>query len=384
MSEKRRDNKGRILKTGESQRKDLTYQFRYNDTDGKRRTVYAHTLNELREKEKEIQKLLDAGVAISTGNMNLGTLLTEYIAAKRNIRSTTRASYESVIRRIMLEPIAHLHIREIKPVQAKKWMISLYERGYSYGTIKYYHAVIKGAYCMAIENDYVIKNPFDYRIDFLTDNTNERSALNEAQQKAFFDFLSGSSRYSKHYDMCVILVETGIRIGELCGLTFNDVDLSKGLIHINHQIVKTSDRKMYIAPPKTNAGNRIIPLTPRAIAAFESVMRDRPAQRIEPFIDGHTGFIFLTRQGKPYFSSLVDHLFVNINNAFLSAGVSLPKITPHVLRHTFCTNMINTGMMPKHVQYLMGHSEIDITMNVYANVDLSFVITSMRDLALIN
>lgn len=74
MSEKRKDNKGRILRTGESQRKDLIYQYRYTDIRGKRQTVYSSDLKELREKEKEIQKLLDDGIDYLPENLRRVTV----------------------------------------------------------------------------------------------------------------------------------------------------------------------------------------------------------------------------------------------------------------------------------------------------------------------
>ena len=93
MSEKRKDNKGRILRTGESQRKDLIYQYRYTDIRGKRQTVYSSDLKELREKEKEIQKQLDDGIDYATGKINVIQLLERYISIKQGVRYNTKVGY---------------------------------------------------------------------------------------------------------------------------------------------------------------------------------------------------------------------------------------------------------------------------------------------------
>ena len=93
MSEKRKDNKGRILRTGESQRKDLIYQYRYTDIRGKRQTVYSSDLKELREKEKEIQKQLDDGIDYAAGKITVIQLLERYISIKQGVRYNTKVGY---------------------------------------------------------------------------------------------------------------------------------------------------------------------------------------------------------------------------------------------------------------------------------------------------
>ena len=97
MSEKRKDNKGRILRTGESQRKDLTYQYRYTDVTGKRRTVYANDLHELRKKEASIQKDIDDGINYCEGNVTVIELLERYISLKQGVRHATKVGYNFVL-----------------------------------------------------------------------------------------------------------------------------------------------------------------------------------------------------------------------------------------------------------------------------------------------
>lgn len=384
MSEKRRDNKGRILKTGESQRKDLTYQYRYNDIDGKRKTIYAPTLNELREKQKEIAKNLDLGVSTSKSNVPLCCLLDDYISIKKNIRETTMATYRTVLDTLKKEPFTKNPIGRIKPIDAKRWLIELSEQGYSFCTIKNFHSFIKSAYMMAIENEYVAKNPFAFKLDFIKNKNPKRSALTESQQEEFLSFLKTNPMYSKYYDVCVLLLETGMRVGELCGLTVNDVDFVRQSISIERQIVRTKDRVCKIADPKSEAGIRTIPLTPRAIVALKNMIRNRPKSKVEVVIDGYSHFIFISERGNPYYSSRVDDIFKGIRKEYINEGILLPKITPHILRHTFCTNMVNKGVTPKHLQYMMGHNDIAITMNVYTSIDQEQMFSSMRKLSLID
>ena len=96
MSAKRKDKKGRVLRTGESQRKDLTYQYRYQDITGKRRTVYAPTLEELRVKEEEINNAVNIGIDYNAGNVTVLELLERYISLKQGVRNATKVGYNFV------------------------------------------------------------------------------------------------------------------------------------------------------------------------------------------------------------------------------------------------------------------------------------------------
>lgn len=383
MSEKRRDHKGRILKTGESQRKDLTYQYRYIDLMGKRITVYAPTLNELRTKEKEIQTKLDQGLVASKGNMPLVKLVEEYLSLKQNLRETSKSTYGIMFRRLQADPFGQVPIGNIKPLDVRKWLLELSNNGYAYNTLVYYKGLMKSSFAMAIENDYVLKNPFAIKMDFISNNTKSKEALTESEQADFFGYLA-NSRHVKYYDMCTILIETGIRIGEFCGLTIGDVDLDRKMLNITHQVTRANNVIRTDSPPKTASGKRSIPLTPKAVAAFKNAIDRRLSEDNGSASDPDKLLIFMTQYGNPYRTGTADLVFVSIRRGYEKQNINLPKITPHILRHTFCTNMINLGMPPKHVQYLMGHSDVNITMNIYTSADVSQVSKTMRGLSIID
>ena len=103
---KRKDRKGRILRTGESQRKDLIYQYRYTDIQGKRQTIYSSDLKELREKEKEIQKQLDEGIDYAAGKATVIALVERYISLKQGVRYNTKVGYNFVLNLIKKKILA--------------------------------------------------------------------------------------------------------------------------------------------------------------------------------------------------------------------------------------------------------------------------------------
>ena len=129
MSEKRKDNKGRILRTGESQRKDLIYQYRYTDIRGKRQTIYSSDLKELREKEKTIQKQLDDGIDYAAGKITVLALLERYISLKQGVRYNTKVGYNFVLNLVKKEDFGYRQIRDIKVSDAQQWIMKLHNDG---------------------------------------------------------------------------------------------------------------------------------------------------------------------------------------------------------------------------------------------------------------
>lgn len=132
---KRKDNKGRVLKTGESQRKDLIYQYRYTDCRGKRQTIYAPTLQELRQKEKEIQKQVDDGIDYEAGQITVIDLLEKYISLKKGVRYNTQVGYQFVLNLVKKEDFGYRKISTIKVSDAKQWFAKLQKDGRGYSTI---------------------------------------------------------------------------------------------------------------------------------------------------------------------------------------------------------------------------------------------------------
>ena len=126
-----------------------------------------------------------------------------------------------------------------------------------------------------------------------------------------------------------------------------------------------------IEPTKTNAGTRKLPMTEEVFRCFQAILEDREPPAVEPMVDGHVGFLYLDDQGLPLVAMHWEHRFNRMvrryNDIF---RVQMPNITPHVCRHTYCSNQARAGMNPKTLQYLMGHSDISVTMNVYTHLGL--------------
>ena len=386
VSIKRKDSKGRILREGEQQRADGRYMFTYVDSvTKKKKYVYSWKLEvhdkvpagkkndkSLREKIKEIQKDEMDGIIANGGGLTVSELVEKYIDTKRGVRPTTMNGYKTVINFLKKDPFGKRRIDTVKVLEAKKWIIDLQKNGRSYSSIHTIRGVVRPAFALAVESDYIRKNPFNFELkDVLINDSVRRQAVEPKIERAFLQFVKNDEYFSQYYDGMLILFKTGLRISELCGLTLNDIDMEARTIDINHQLLTTGNVGKYVEGTKTYAGTRVLPMTDEVYEAFQRVLANRKTPKVEQMIDGYSGFLFLDNRGKAMVSYQWEKRFqhaIEKHNKIYKA--ELPKITPHMCRHTYCTNMAKRMISPKTLQYLMGHSSIEVTMNVYTHLGL--------------
>ena len=395
MKEKRRDSKERILHTGESQRTDGKYLYKYVDAFGNTKYVYAWRLTptdvtpkgkrhdiSLREKEEQIKKDLLDGIDSTGKKMTLCQLYAKRNAQRANVKKSTQKQREQLMRLLKEDKLGARSIDTIKPSDAKEWALRMKEKGFSYNTVNNHKRSLKASFYIAIQDDYVRKNPFDFKLnEVIEDDTKGKVALTEKQEQALLSFIKTDNVYHKYYDDVLILLKTGLRISELCGLTVKDIDFKNEIVHIDHQLLKSKEQGYYIETPKTKSGIRQVPLSEETIKAFQRVIKSRPKTKpIE--VDGHSDFVFVNHKGKPKVAIDYSSLFVRMVKKYNKHHKenSLPHITPHILRHTFCTKMAHRNMNPKDLQYIMGHSNISITMDWYAHSSIESAKTEIKRL----
>ena len=380
MAERRKDSKNRVLRSGESQRKDGTYMYRYTDVRGKRVCVYARTLEDLRVKEQTIQKELNGGIDYAAGEIIVLDLLKRYIATKTGVRYNTKVGYQFVLNLVSKENFGFLKIRDIKPSDAKQWFIKLYQDGRRYSTIISVRGVLRPAFEMAVEDDIIRRNPFSFQItDVVPNDSKTRQAISGEVKERFLTFIRESRHYSQYYDEIIILLGTGMRVSELYGLTRADLDFEARRIKVERQLTRTRHCEYYVEKPKTASGERYIPMTDEVYLAFQNAVQRRKQPKVELLIDGHTGFLFLDKDGKPKVAMHLEHVMKRIVDRYNDTHEDqLPSITPHVLRHTFCTEMASSGIDLKSLQYLMGHSDVGVTLNVYTHASYETAQAAMK------
>lgn len=260
-------------------------------------------------------------------------------------------------------------IDSVRPSDAKEWALRMKANGVAYKTISNDKRSLKAAFYIAMQDDYIRKNPFDFRLqDVIEDDTEPKMPLSPEMEKEFLLFIQYDPVYYKYYDEIVILLETGLRISEFSGLTISDIDFENRLINVDHQLLKGSGVDYYIEIPKTQSGIRKVPMRPKAEEALRRVLAKRKVPR--PFsISGYRDFLFLNRDGLPKTSANYASMFRGlVKKLNKHHEAQLPKVTTaHTMRHTFCTKMANIGMNPKALQYIMGHTNITMTLQYYAH-----------------
>lgn len=383
MSEKRRDSKNRILRNGESQRKDGRYAFKYIDSTGKQQFIYSWKLEKtdklpqgkrqdisLREKEKAILKDLDDKIVPRGGEMTVLELVRKYILQKTGVRHNTEANYNFVLNIIKKEDFGAKRTDKVKLSDAKIWLIKLQKDGRGYSTIHSVRGVVRPAFQMAVDDDLIRKNPFEFQLATVVVNDSvTREAITRKQERAFLEFVKSDKHFSKYYDGIYVLFKTGLRISEFVGLTIHEVDLKNKKIIVDHQLQRKRNMEYVIEDTKTTCGTRELPMADDVYECFKRIISNRKKPKVEPMIDDKSGFLFLDKNDMPmvalHWEKYFQHICQKYNNIY---KVQMPKVTPHVCRHTFCSNMAKSGMNPKTLQYLMGHSDIGVTLNTYTHI----------------
>jgi site-specific recombinase XerD len=383
LSEKRKDKKGRIFRSGEGQRPNKTYFYRYHRSGDKKWSyVYAPTLEELRQKEEVIQRDLLDGIDYAGGEITVAELVDRYINLRRGLKENSMRAYGSAINRIHTDPFGSRMIRSVRLSDGKGWFVSLHDKGLKQNTIGILQSVLRPAFEMAVDDDMIRKNPFKFKLsDVIPNDAYVRSALTKAQQERYLQFIRDHGK-DNYYDDIVILLGTGLRASELYGLTKADIDFDRRCIHVRRQLCRTAEKPYFVTPPKTKSGIRNVPMTDAVYMALMRVVKARTAPKVELPVDGHSGFLFLDKSGMPKVAMHLENYMRGLQARFEKAyGKPVPRITPHVLRHTFCTNVQQAGLDVKSLQYLMGHSNASVTLDVYTHSSFDSVERAFEQIA---
>lgn len=307
----------------------------------------------------------------------------KYILQKKGVRESTRAGYKTVVNILEKETFGAKRIDKVKLSDAKEWLIKLQDQdGRSYSLIHTIRGVLRPAFQMAVEDDLLRKNPFQFElVSVIVNDSVTRDAITHDEKRKFLEFVKNDNHFCKYYDGIYILFYTGMRISEFVGLTIKDIDLKEKIINKDYQLQRTSQMQYIIELPKTNAGIRVIPMQEEVYECFRHIMQKRKKPKVEPMVGGKVGFLYLDKNEMPmvalHWEKYFQHIIEKYNKIY---KVQMPKITPHVCRYTYCSHCASSGMNPKHLQYLMGHSDISVTLNTYTHVDFDNVKKEVQSL----
>lgn len=390
MAKARKDLRGRALRKGEVQRaSDKRYVYTYTDPLGRRKYVYAQDLTTLREKEKQLVKdQLDGLDLYVAGRATVNNVFDRYMSIKHNLRESTRSNYLYTYDHFVRDNFGMKLIADIKFSDVLQYYNHLLrEQDLALGTLDSIHCLLHPTFQLAVRDDIIRNNPTDGVMKEISKqagkNRGVRHALTVDQQRAFMDYIANHPVYFHWWSLFTVLLGTGCRIGEALGLRWEDLDFENRIISINHSIVYypsdgTRQSVMRISKPKTEAGIRTIPMLDVVYDAFQMEYEEQEETGFNiAEIDGMTGFVFKNRYGGvPNYNSVnqaIKRIISSYNaDEVLNAKkqkrepVILPDFSCHHLRHTFATRLCEVETNLKVIQSIMGHRNIETTMDVYA------------------
>ena len=390
MAKTRKDLRGRSLRKGEVQRaSDKRYMYTYTDPLGRRKFIYANDLTQLREKEEKLLKdQLDGLDIYVAGKATLNETFDRYISTKYNLRESTRSSYLYTYDHYVRNTFGLKRIAEIKYSDVLQFYYHLLnQQGISLGTLDSVHCLLHPTFQLAVRDEIIRKNPTDGVMKEISresgKNRGVRHALTIEQQRCFMEYIANHPIYYHWWPMFTILLGTGCRIGEALGLRWQDLDFENRVISINHSLVYypangSNKCVLRVSLPKTDAGIRTIPMLDIVKDAFEMLYEEQKENGFnETEIDGMTGFIFCNRFGSVPNPQTVNHTIKRIANNYNADEVVrakkehrdpiiLPNFSCHHLRHTFCTRLCENETNLKVIQSIMGHKNIETTLDIYA------------------
>ncbi len=390
MAGKRRLDKNRVtLRKGECYRSDGRYSFRWCTRDGKRHYIYAKTLDELRRKEMELTVDQFDGIRTDKQHTTVNDVFELWCELKRGLKDNTFQNYKYMYNNFVRNGFGKLRVSNVKKSDVKKFYNTLAdEKILQISTIDTVHNILHQVFALAVDDNYIRQNPTDEMLKELKKSHNfqvtKRKALTVPEQELFIRFLKTNAKYKHWYPVFATMLGTGMRVGEITGLRWCDLDFKENLIHVNHTLVyynkgDNNGCSFAINSTKTPASFRTIPMLASVKEAFlmEKAYQEEVGISCSAKVDGYTNFIFINRFGNTQhqgtLNKAIRRIIRDCNDAVLlkttdDNPVLLPPFSCHSLRHTFTTRLCEEGVNVKVIQDVLGHADFKTTMDIYTDV----------------
>lgn len=376
--------KERRLPKGISKRADGRYQGRFT-FQGERYTLYDRDLKALQKKMADAQYEMEHGIYMDAKHMTLDVFFQTWLSEikESTVKANTLSVYQEIYKVHIAPQLGKLQVSGINKLMIQRLLNSMSKNGLSANTLAKTKAILYSVFKEAMENRMISYNPCE-NITIRRDRI-ERRVLSYEEQKKFLAAISGS-RYEM---LCILGLSTGLRIGELSGLRWSDINFEEKTLTVERTYIYLHDVKNHqmrdiFHSPKTKTSNRTIRLLDSTLQLLTLHKQKQETEKAalgdkwQPIEDGED-LVFTTKNGKPVrglnVAETLNHYVEQINQKEQIAAkkegrepVVFERITPHTLRHTFATRAFESGIPPKVVQQILGHSSLEMTMDLYTHV----------------
>lgn len=360
-----KDLRGKELGEGVSQRKDGKYIARYRMRDGTRpEKTFTNVTEALIWLTTERYNYEHSEVGQMLGSTTMNDWFDYWINSIKlyQVKKTTLKGYVSKYKTHIRDHLGHMKLSNIKTIHCQNLITDMIKKDLSPETIKLVKNLLYSVLESAKDNELIDKNPVNKSIIVKSSKKKKEPRVLTKEEQAFF---LQELKSCRNYNLFAFLLQTGLRIGEETALKWSDIDFEKKEMYIQRNLYFDEDTRKYVeTTPKSKSGFRTVPLTDEAISILQSqkhrmkkLLRKKSTVDFQ-FID----YVFINQNGKPFCRSNLDGVlatFCKENN--------MEHFSLHSLRHTFATRCIESGMKPKTLQKILGHSSITITMDTYVH-----------------
>lgn len=371
-----KDLKGKELGKGIAQRKDGTYQGRYVNRFGDRKSVYGSSVKEVKNKlaqaelnEQKMSNIVDEKIVLDDWFEKWMRVYKEPV-----VRLSTKTMYDSMYKRLISPAFGKKRLVNITKLMVTDSLNNMAKNGYQYETLNKVKILLIDMLDRAMEDQFLVRNPAKGVRLPKNKPQKESKALSKEDQTDFFECAAGTF----YNNMFVVAVNTGLRPGELYALTENDIDLENNVIHVNHTLLYQkldgdTCKTFHMGPPKTETSVRTVPINIYCRRALEKqviqhkIVMAKTCRKNLEFPD----LLFTTKYGTPLnaelYGAAIDRIVQEVNLTRDSLDLMEP-FSGHCFRHTFATRCFEAGIAPKTVQAYLGHASLQMTMDLYTSV----------------
>lgn len=362
------------LPKGITLRKDGRYMGRFMYR-GEKFTVYGENPRKVKKELDNLRYEVEHSMYEKPSNITVDAWFWEWISTykSRTIKPTTLERYQSYYKNHLQTPLGNKRLVDIRANDIQKILNAMADQNFARQTIELVKVVLNGMCEQARKNKLIKENPLSDVTIPKGAGKKQRNSLTRQEQELVLEYVQ--THASKYYTLYALALCTGMRIGELLGLRWQDVDFSKRVIHVTGTLAKLSARgsKPYRTTPKTKTSYRDIPMTKEVYEILKWERKEQLRIKIQQGeqwkpLQGLEDLVFLSRTGKPQAQSNIELANRRIIKQIEKDGKEITPFSFHSLRHTFATRAIENGMNPQTLKAILGHSSLSMTMDLYSHV----------------